>query len=701
MKKTILLLLVYLPLFSLAQWQECASPNQGSIIELETFDGYVWAGTVDGGIYRTTNQQVFWEQKNDGLPSVFDKQCYELEVINGILYLGCRGGLYKKTSANVAWVQLLDFYNPINALAGNSSALLAGLYGGLRRSTDGGQTWTTSNSGLPAGSNYNINLIDYNPVNDEFLLYIDFYGMYKSINQGQSWLPISYPTGTSVSSSVPTMLKTVNNTTYLGLEPVGLFSWNSINSTWQDIGSTGARITDMVKANNNYIVTSSNGIQNIGMGGGNFQFVFGNSPSYYPGSLSLEKSGDRIYIGGMSECAKTIDTLLLAFTDKSEGMKAAPIEFLSGNGTALLTHGHRQHFTWRSTDEFSTAQLAPTSYLQLDEFTSDYSNGNNWYVISSSQGVQYSNNAGQSFRQANTGLPPSGFLTYDANSICNTNAGYLIIGTRNGQFYKSTSDTSWVLLSDLLSTNEVIDKIINVGPYLFAGTQNFNASFSHLYRSVNNGLTWQILAGPFQIGRSVYGLEYDGTRLVAGSSGYGTFVSYDFGVTWITINDGLPLYSVITKMKSFNGEIFAVASGYNQLFRLQPGDTTWFPVNSNVGDPIAYDVYFQNGTLYMGTPGNGIWKFENYLTGLNELTTINTSLYPNPSRSCILEISNDYTLPLVLSINDIQGKVVQTIRISYKRNQVYLDATDFARGIYFISLTDNSGKIGSRKWIVE
>ena len=704
MRKTILLFIICLPYFSFAQWQECAAPNHGSITELETFDGYVWAGTLDGGIYRTTNQQTDWEVMNDGLPSVFDKQCYKLEVINGILYLGCRGGLYKRTSANTNWIQILDFYFPINALAGNSSVLLAGLYGELKRSTDGGVTWTSSSTGLPAAGNFNIGLVEYNAINSEFLLYIDYYGLFSSTNQGLSWTPINYPTGTSSTSNFPTMLKSVNDTIFLGLEPIGLFAWDANAASWLPKGIAGARITDMVKANNNYIITSSYGIQYVDFNGGNsgyFQLVQGNSPSYIPGSLSLEKYGDQIYLGGMSECAVTIDTLFTTYTEKSAGMKAAPIEFLSGNGTSLLTHQKRHHFAYRSTDEFSTSLIAPTSYLLLNDFTSDYSNANKWYVITSAQGVQFSSDFGQTFRQANTGLPASGFLTYNVRSICNSNAGYLILGSRDGKFYKSVNDTSWTLLHDLFSPNEEIDKIINAGSYLFAGTQNFDASSSHLYRSSDNGLTWQILPGPFQIGRSVYGMEYDGTRLIAGSSGYGTFVSYDFGATWTTINDGTPLYTVFIRMKSFNGEVFATASNNGNLLRLQPGDTTWISLNPNPGDPVAREFYLQNGTLFIGTPDNGIWKLSNYTTGIKEESEIQVNLYPNPSKNCTVEFTNANALPLIISITDIQGRLVQSIQINDKRNQINLDGSKFSKGLYLINLMDNSGKIGSIKWLVE
>ena len=696
MKKLALLLLLFYPILLRAQWQECATPFHGTVLELETFDNYVWAGTKDGGVYRTTNSSASWQAMNNGLPSSFDKQVQDLNVINGELYVSTKGGLYKRSSANANWVQLLNFFNSVGKITGYGNLIIAGQFGNVKRSIDNGATWQNSNTGLPTGGYY-ADEVTSNPLTGEILLRVD-YDLYRSTNLGLSWSLIPSP------GSVATMLKRVNDTIYLGTEAGSLYSWDPNNAAWNLLGYGGSRIIDMVMANNQYFVTSSGGVFYVPFSGGNanFQLAFANYPSFFPNVLALEKSNDLIYVGCQTEAMYTLDTLQIAYAIKNIGIKSSPIQFLSGNGNFLLTHGYLQHFTWRSNDEFNTSQISPNGYFQYDDITDDYSENQRWYFLANGLGVQYSSNQGQSFRNANTGLPPSTFLTYNVTSIAKSSLGYLILGSRDGLFYKSNSDTSWALLGSLNSQYENIVKIINTGSYLFAATidQQSNAS-AHIYRSADNGQTWQLLPGPFQNGLDVYGFTYDGTRLIAGTNGYGTFSSSDFGQTWTTINSGFTSVQVFKKLKSFNSDVYATSALDQYLYRLPHNDSTWQIINGNPGDPIAAEVFVQNNTLFLGSLNSGIWKLLNYITSIKENSEITSVLFPNPSSTCKLELTNDYTLPLVVTIFDLQGKVVYSDIVNDNRKELQLDATLFNKGIYTVNFKDKNNKSGSRKWSVQ
>lgn len=706
MKKLLLIALFVLPNVLFAQWQECSAPNQGSIIQLETFDNFIWAGTTDGGVYRTNNQQSFWQNQNVGLPSIYDKQIYSMKVINGALYIGCRGGLYKKSSANGNWVQQLDLYYPASDVVGaGGNILLAGMYGIIKRSTDGGITWNDANTGLPTGGNFDIRTMVSNPITNEVIINVDGAGLYHSINQGLSWSQINYPGSFSPLSAFISMLKFVDNIVYAGVEPQGLYSLNSTTGSWQLIAQTGGRISDMIIVNNNYLVTASYGIQSFPQfGSGMFTTVVANNPSYLSGSFSIEQSGNQIYIGGMNECALLIDTALQAYSIKKEGMKASPTEWISGDGINVFAHADKQHFTHSSDDEFASSSIVQDldPYILYDNIADDYLTQQKWYFVRNGRGVSLSYDHGQTAIKANNGLPASIFQTYTISSICPSNAGYVILGSRDGKFYRSVNDTSWVLLCDLNSSSERIDKIINTGNYLFAGTQSvLSASSSHVYRSADNGQTWQILPGPFQSGMSVYGLTYDGTRLIAGASGYGTFASNDFGQTWTTINTGLPQYSVFRRLKSFSGSVYAVTNNDQLLFQLAPGDTTWSCLNSTAGSPSAYELFYQNGTLFLGSVDNGIYKWPNFNTGLTSQTKIEGNLYPNPSSNCRIDITNDYALPLSIQIINAQGKVLYSESINDHRKSIFLNAPGFIPGMYLVQLRDNVGRTSVKKWLVE
>lgn len=706
MKKRLLIALFVLPKMLLAQWQECPSPSQGSIIHLATFDNYIWAGTTDGGVYRTTNLLPNWQPQNTGLSTTFDKQIFSLKVINGALYAGCRGGLYKKTSANASWTQLLDIYYPATEVcSGGGNVLLTGMYGAIRRSTDGGLTWQDSNTGLPTSGVFTVDNMEFDPSTGEILASLNGIGLYHSTNQGQSWSLINYPGGFSPTSVFITMLKMVNNVLYAGVEPQGLFSWNTITGSWQLVAQASGRITDMIIVNNKYLTTTSYGIQMFPMlGSGLFTTVVANASGFLPGSLSLEQSGSQIYIGGMNECALIIDTALQAYSFKKEGMKSSPINILSGDGTYLLTQADKQHYVHTSSDEYtSTSTVQDLDPYYLYDNVCDVSlTPQKWYIVRTARGVVVSNDHGQTAVKANSGLPASTFQTYNVASICSSNAGYMILGSRDGKFYRSVNDTTWTILSDLLSSTERIDKIVRAGNYLFAGTQNvILPSAAHVYRSSDNGQTWQVMPGPFQNGMSVYGLTYDGNRVIAAGGGYGVWASSDFGQTWQTINNGLPPSSVFRSIKSFNGITYAVERITNKMYRINTSDTNWTCITCSAGSPTASDVFFQNGTLLLGSVDNGIYKWPNYITGIEEQQNISSVLYPNPSKNCQIDLTNDYALPLSVKVYDLQGKTVYSETINDYRKTIYLNAGAFNAGVYSVQLTDKTGNFCQKKWIVE
>jgi photosystem II stability/assembly factor-like uncharacterized protein len=700
MKKILFISILLLPFLSKAQWQECNTPFHGTVPELETFDGYIWAGTLDGGVYRSNNQLPEWEKMNNGLNSYFDKKTKTLKVINGELYLGCRGGLFKRSSANANWIQIINSNNPVYEIAGNSNVLIASFYGDLKRSTDGGNTWQSATTGLPSAANYSITEIVENPITGEFIIGDNYYGLYRSTNQGISWTALGFPPGCSQGSSFVTLLKRINNIIYLGIEPEGLYSWDANSATWTLISSCSSRITDLLIVNDQYITTSGWGVFSAPLSGGSFQYVFGNTTGFNPGSLSLEVSDNVIYIGGNEEGVNTIDTLLQTYTMKNKGMKASSIQYLCGNGNAMITHGIRQHYTWRSTNEFSNSTLSPTTYFQWDDFLDDYSDNQNWYIVLSSKGLQLSRDQGLTFREANNGLPNSA-LNYNIRSITNTDAGFLVVGSYDGKFYRSVNDSTWSLLADLFSSQESITELVKGGSYLFAGSKNINVSSAHLYRSDDNGQTWQILPGPFQAGMEVWGLTYDGTRLIAGSNGYGTFVSTDFGQTWTTMITGFPGVQVFKKLKSFNGDAFAVSMMDSKIYQLKTNSSSWVCLNPNSSDPIANEVFVQGGTLFMGTVDNGIWKWPNFVTGLHEMSLTGSALFPNPSKNCILKLTNVGALPLKIKISDLLGKVVHEEVISDQRNEISFDGSAFSNGIYSVNLMDQKGKSETHKWIVQ
>jgi hypothetical protein len=106
----------------------------------------------NGGVFRSTDKGATWTDAGDGLAQA---TVYCLLQDNANLYAGTPNGIAISTNNGGSWTVVraglpaTDIY----ALTTIGSYLLAGLYSGpVHRSSDGGQHWSSSGSGMPAAT---------------------------------------------------------------------------------------------------------------------------------------------------------------------------------------------------------------------------------------------------------------------------------------------------------------------------------------------------------------------------------------------------------------------------------------------------------------------------------------------------------------------------------------------------------------------
>jgi hypothetical protein len=86
-------------------------------------------------------------------------------------------------------------------------------------------------------------------------------------------------------------------------------------------------------------------------------------------------------------------------------------------------------------------------------------------------------------------------------------------------------------------------------------------------------------------------------------------------------------------------------------------------------------------------------------TAVNESAVIELSVYPNPATD-VLNVSLKSAAAYTLCITDISGRVVYRESVT-GRGLLVIELTSFQSGNYFLSVTDNSGKTGTEKFIVQ
>ena len=137
-------------------WTQTKGPYGGTITSLHaTPEGVLFAGTIVGGIFRSTDGGDTWDPANEGLP-VSQNNIYPpiflLTQEANTLYAGTESNLFYSIDSGDSWQQLTHFQDEIDI---SGFAIIDDrLYIGRRReqsiffSNDNGKSWTQIDSGL-------------------------------------------------------------------------------------------------------------------------------------------------------------------------------------------------------------------------------------------------------------------------------------------------------------------------------------------------------------------------------------------------------------------------------------------------------------------------------------------------------------------------------------------------------------------------
>jgi hypothetical protein len=151
-------------------------------------------------------------------------------------------------------------------------------------------------------------------------------------------------------------------------------------------------------------------------------------------------------------------------------------------------------------------------------------NGNNIFAGTDNEGIWLSTNAGTTWTQtAQTDKYILSLVSYSTNVIAGT------LGT--GIYVSSNNGASW---SQSIA-DKTVRSIVRNGSYLFASIDGNIYFPGGVYVSVNNGITWT----PTQFNKtSCRSLTLSGTKIYAGTEGYGVSLSLNNGASWVDVSQG-------------------------------------------------------------------------------------------------------------------------------------------------------------------
>lgn len=293
----------------------------------------------------------------------------------------------------------------------------------------------------------------------------------------------------------------------------------------------------------------------------------------------------------------------------------------------------------------------------------------------------------------------------------------------------SFSQNEWKDISSNLPQQTTVYSVVRRGTSLFAAT-NFNG----IYRSDNNGSTWDIVGLP---NLDVRSLILSGNTIFAGALDFqanrgSLFRSSDNGNTWIRSDTGLT--STFSKILVLGeGELFVGTLG-GGVFISKDSARTWQQRSNGLTNLGVNALIWNKGILIAGTDAGGAfisrdsgktWRDANYMLvpkKINDLININDVPYCATNLgvwSCDLSVNNieeqtesyssDWQVnpqPAMTTVNirsshnksidkvimtDIMGARVMNDAIIMD-NHISCSIADLSPGIYFIQIYLVSGK---------
>ena len=317
--------------------------------------------------------------------------------------------------------------------------------------------------------------------------------------------------------------------------------------------------------------------------------------------------------------------------------------------------------------------------------------GSTLFAGTSIAGIFRSSDYGSNWVEVNNGLSVL-FINTLAVSGSNIYAGARLSVTGGGVFLSANNGDNWTYIG--LTDYEVYSLAI-IGNNLFAGTDG------GVFLSTNNGGNWTAVNSGLTED-DIYALTVSNNNLYAGTSA-GVFFSNDNGTSWTDISSATLSDKTVHSIALHQVNIIAGTGGYGIYVSTNNG-TTW--EESDDGLPNSFtDVHVlekSSSTLYAGTLFQGAWErpLTDYLTDVistSDELPVNFQLgqnYPNPfNPSTKIEYSIHEVSFVQLKVYDVLGNEVSTLVNEEQNAGVYradFSATALTSGTYFYRLETDS-----------
>ena len=650
--------------------------------------GYnIFAGTWGSGIFLSTNNGSSWTQVNNGLSSLYVNTIIVspansgpiVASINNIFAGTLDGGVYLSTNNGSSWAEInngLISQSVVSLqVSSDGSNLFAGTNGnGVYLSTNNGSNWTQINNGLTNQYIQSLALISYVADSSGTSSSVLFAGtngggVYFSTNNGSNWVQANNGlSNKDVLSLILSTNQSGNTCLFAGTDGEGIF-WAAIEDLIKSVDVI-TNSADSVTLNSVFL----DGEVYTGGSSCTVQIDYGTT-SNYGAAVTASKSS----VAGSPNIEVSAHlTGLLANTLYHYRLKVV-------NSNGIIYGTDSTFFTlpvWQQSSGLSTGVI--NSFVAV----SSGINSSKLFASSWGRGVYLSTDNGSSWVPVNNGLKSTYVSTFAVTpNLTETNTTNLFAGTLdNGIYLSSNNGSTWSQVSIKGLTDTAISALAVIpnesgGSDLFVGTDNYwggvyllsnnGSSWNQLfmtgvlngqistfatspnssggsnlfigtkpsslfngvgvYRSTDNGLNW----GRFNTGfQAIYVTSFatsitegGDTNLFVGTYGIGggVYLLKNNGSSWTQINNGLTNLFVNALALSPTGTggsfLFAGTDGGGVYFSTDNG-TTWNQVNNELINTNVLALFVSGNYLFVGTNGSGVYRAS--IADLKNITAITT-----------------------------------------------------------------------------
>ena len=652
------------------------------------------------------------------------------------------------------WQKIQGIYGgTVNTIFYSDNKIYAGLEGGgVYISTNNGESWQESNTGLTGGalSVYTINKIDSN------ILIGTSQGVYKSKVNSNLWESANVGIH-QVSSTRINKIHILDSTIYLATD-ANLYTSHFYPLNWKLYGDSNniKSYSSIASIGDSLIAIIENGIYVSPKV--NFNWVkrdsgiVENSLSHISilGTLIILSANKGIYISsnnGLSwRKVRNFDNNIGQFT------------FLDGN--KIITPDKDSGLIYSNDTGTSWNIYINTLYGEVIYCLSKIDNS--LFIGLRNNGILKTIDSGFTWIQLNKGLNATSIISFIQNKnqfICSTTAGVYtsvnygktwILRLPNDGFYKNyfysltqhKSSIFCISNNHILRTNDYgitwLECDIGITGNircLYSDGNTLYAAGSGVYKSNDIGLSWTKIYEPTEsieaiiiyhsqfFASDIHGqLHWSKDNGISWSKTINnTFTTNQFYVIgeklfscayqglffmdsthyWMQLNDQFALRSIV----SYNDILYTFS--WNGVTSSTDNGKTWLPFNEgSFYENALYNnlppgaIYFYDSTLYIGTYGQGLWRRHlSPITGVKNLspkTIESISIYPNPSKG-LLNIESEATIKSIAIKNSIGELVYST---SSNTKNMSINTNDFLNGMYIVEI-QTVNNIYIKKVIVE